>query len=68
MFNHDDMGSISVIELGTVLHALGSTATENEVLDIIAEMDLDGNGCISFAEFVILMTNKMMTWNVEGEI
>ena len=35
---------------------------------MIADMDISGNGCIEFAEFVILLTSKMMNLSVEEEI
>ena len=56
MFDHDDNGSISAVELGHVLHALGADASENDLANMISEVDADGNGTVEFAEFVILMT------------
>ena len=40
----------------------------NELSDMINEVDQDGNGTIEFAEFVILMTNKVKEMEKEDEI
>ena len=40
----------------------------NELSDMINEVDQDGNGTIEFAEFVILMTNKVKEMTKEDEI
>ena len=68
LFDHDENGSISAIELGQVLSALGQTPSANELSDMINEVDVDGNGTVEFAEFVILMTNKVKEMTKEEEI
>ena len=68
LFDHDENGSISATELGQVLSALGQTPSANELSDMINEVDVDGNGTVEFAEFVILMTNKVKEMTKEEEI
>lgn len=68
LFDHDENGSISAKELGEVLKALGQNPTKNELSDMINEVDVDGNGTVEFAEFVILMTNKVKELTKEEEI
>ena len=68
LFDHDENGSISANELGQVLSALGQTPSPNELHDMINEVDVDGNGTVEFAEFVILMTNKVKEMTKEEEI
>ena len=68
LFDHDENGSISAKELGEVLKALGQNPSKNELSDMINEVDVDGNGTVEFAEFVILMTNKVKEMNKEDEI
>ena len=63
LFDHDENGSISAKELGEVLKALGQNPSKNELSDMINEVDVDGNGTVEFAEFVILMTNKVKESN-----
>ena len=68
LFDHDENGSISAAELGQVLSALGQTPSPNELSDMINEVDVDGNGTVEFAEFVILMTNKVKEMSKQEEI
>ena len=68
LFDHDENGSISSTELGDVLKALGQNPSQNELADMINEVDVDGNGTVEFAEFVILMTNKVKEMTREEEI
>ena len=68
LFDFDENGSISAKELGEVLRALGQNPSMNELSDMINEVDQDGNGTVEFAEFVILMTNKVKEMTKEDEI
>ena len=68
LFDHDENGSISAVELGEVLKALGQNPSKNELSDMINEVDVDGNGTVEFAEFVILMTNKVKELSKDEEI
>ena len=52
----DGGGTITTVELGQVMRTFGWTPTEGELRDLIGEVDQDGNGCITFNEFVWLMT------------
>ena len=51
-----------------MLKALGQNPSMNELSDMINEVDQDGNGTVEFAEFVILMTNKVKEMTKEDEI
>lgn len=69
LFDHKgEEASISYKELGDVLRALGQNPSEKELQDMISEVDVDGNGTVEFAEFVILMTNKIREMKKEDEI
>lgn len=46
--DRDGNGLISVEELHRVMVNLGETVTEEEVLEMMREVDLDGNGQIDF--------------------
>ena len=54
--------------MGEVLKALGQNPSKNELNDMINEVDVDGNGTVEFAEFVILMTNKVKEMSRDDEI
>ncbi|KAK6127796.1 hypothetical protein DH2020_038505 [Rehmannia glutinosa] len=51
----DQNGFISAAELRQVMTNLGEKVTDEEVDEMIREADLDGDGQVSFEEFVILM-------------
>lgn len=65
---YDSDGSISVVELGTVMRNMGQNPTEDELQRMILEVDADGNGLIDFAEFVTLMARKMNNTDKDAEI
>merc|ERR1711872_54252 len=57
-FDTDKSGAISHKELLGVMRAMGQNPTEDELLNMILEVDLDGNGTIEFPEFLELMKQK----------
>ncbi|KAK3737956.1 hypothetical protein RRG08_028579 [Elysia crispata] len=52
IFDKNRDGYICPSELREILYSLGQGVSEDEVDDIIAEVDLDGDGRISYDEFV----------------
>jgi calmodulin len=64
----DGDGTITTIELGTVMRSLGQNPTEAELQDMINEVDADGNGTIDFPEFLTMMARKMRDTDSEEEI
>eukprot|EP00095_Tigriopus_kingsejongensis_P010067 maker-scaffold1953_size24025-snap-gene-0.3 protein:Tk10067 transcript:maker-scaffold1953_size24025-snap-gene-0.3-mRNA-1 annotation:"Calmodulin" len=68
-FDRDGGGTITSVELGQVMRTFGWTPTEGDLQEMINEIDQDGNGCISFNEFVYLMTkNVHEDGDIEEEI
>ena len=64
----DGSGEVSTDELGTVLETLGQKVTQEELVQIIAEVDQDGGGSVDFDEFVDLMSSRMSESNEEYDI
>lgn len=52
LFDRDEDGFISPIELRNVMYNLGERCTEEEFNDMMREIDLDNDGKISYQEFV----------------
>jgi len=50
-FDKDGDGHITVPELGVVMKSIGENATDKQLKDLIAEVDLDANGTIEWDEF-----------------
>ncbi|PKU71843.1 calmodulin-1-like [Dendrobium catenatum] len=55
MFDKDQDGFISAAELGQVMANLGQKLTDEELNEMISQIDLDGDGQISYDEFVVKM-------------
>ncbi|XP_033248233.1 neo-calmodulin-like [Drosophila miranda] len=55
IFDRDDNGYISTLELKTTMMMLGEKVTDEEVREIMAEIDQDHDGRISYAEFLSAM-------------
>merc|ERR1712227_84081 len=67
-FDRDGGGTITTVELGQVMRTFGWTPTEMELQDMIGVIDQDENGCISFDEFVWLMSQDIHDEDIEDEI
>ncbi|KAI8354399.1 hypothetical protein B0O80DRAFT_386184 [Mortierella sp. GBAus27b] len=66
LFDKNGDGSISSQELESAMRALGQKPTQAEVQELIKNADLDGNGKISFSEFVVMMTRDSDTGGVSS--
>ena len=67
-FPQDGSGAISAKELLGVMRAMGQNPTEDEVLNLMLEADLDGNGTIEFPEFLELMQGRYGTDDQESDL
>jgi len=67
-FDKDGSGAISAQELLGVMRAMGQNPTEDEVLNLMLEADLDGNGTIEFPEFLELMKEKYGSDDQESDL
>mmetsp|Transcript_34267 Transcript_34267/g.55094 ORF Transcript_34267/g.55094 Transcript_34267/m.55094 type:complete len:177 (+) Transcript_34267:46-576(+) len=57
-FDTNNNGKIIKSELDAILNAMGQSANDSLLKDIINEVDNDGNGYITFDNFVSMMTDK----------
>ncbi|XP_050316095.1 calmodulin-beta-like isoform X1 [Anthonomus grandis grandis] len=58
VFDKNNDGLISNIELRHVMTSLGERLSEEEVDDMIKEADLDGDGQVNYEEFVSILTSR----------
>lgn len=68
LFDKDGDGTITTLELGTVMKSLGQNPCESDLQDMINEVDVDGNGTIDFTEFLDMMTKHMKETDNEQEL
>lgn len=57
MFDKDGDGCITKEELGSVMRSLGQFARVEELHVMLMEIDMDGDGTVSFEEFVDILLN-----------
>merc|ERR1712180_220617 len=67
-FDKDGSGAINSQELLGIMRAMGQNPTEDEVLNLMLEADLDGNGTIEFPEFLELMKETYGTDDQESDL
>ena len=67
LFQNGD-GFISAKELGVLMRTLGRNPTEDEIMNIMNEIDVDHNGKLDFSEFTIMMRDKLSGEDMEQEI
>ncbi|KAJ1699473.1 hypothetical protein LUZ63_007985 [Rhynchospora breviuscula] len=68
LFDKNNDGCITLKELAAVIHQLDLNLTEVELLEMIREVDINGNGTIEFNEFTSLMARKLMETDTDEEM
>lgn len=68
LFDRNGDGVITTGDLGMIMRSLGQNPTEAELRDMISDVDVDGNGCIDFAEFLAMMARHIKTDDNTEEI
>ena len=51
-----------------VMRAMGQNPTEDELLNMVMEVDVDGNGTIDFPEFLNMMKKKANEVDEEADL
>ena len=59
-FDRDNDGFITVEDLKGAMLSLGKQVTDDELRQLISEVDLDGDGKVSFKEFLSMNTSTRM--------
>ncbi|XP_027451239.2 calmodulin-like [Zalophus californianus] len=67
-FDKNGDGTINTQELGAVMQALGKDLSEAELKELIALVDTDSDGVISFQEFLAEMIKRMKSWGSKQDV
>ena len=68
MYDSNKDGNVNSLELANILKAIDINASDEEIKDIIAEMDLEGNGEINFENFVSIVKRREKDVDNEEEV
>lgn len=68
LFDTSGTGVIDIKELKVAIRALGFEPKKEEIKKMIADIDKDGSGKLSFSDFLALMTVKMAEKDTKEEI
>lgn len=68
LFDTSGTGVIDIKELKVAIRALGFEPKKEEIKKMIADIDKDGSGKLSFVDFLSLMTVKMAEKDTKEEI
>merc|ERR1711965_656913 len=68
LFDTDGSGSIDSKELKVAMRALGFEPKKEEIQKMISDVDDDGSGSIEYAEFLKMMTHKILNRDPKDEI
>ena len=68
MFDRDKDGLINYNELGNVLKSQGFSPTNQELLEMIADVDENEDDKINFEEFLILIHSRLKKADIENEL
>merc|ERR1719216_362568 len=67
-FDADQNGTVDSDEIKAVLEKLGVKITAEEIKDIMANLDENGDGVMDFNEFVLMMDRRMSINSQRAEI
>lgn len=66
--DEDGSGYISPGELASFFQQLKMPLTEKQLKEVVNEVDLDGNGCIDFEEFLLVVKNCKSRRKVQSKL
>ncbi|CAG2234632.1 CALM [Mytilus edulis] len=68
LFDKDGDGTITTHEIGVVMRSLGKHPTDEDLKKIVDEIDIDGDGTVTFEEFLAIMTKQLCSKETAADI
>ena len=68
IYDKDKDEKINLTELENIMKSIGQNPSESELQDMINEIDIDGEGVITFDGFISLMEKKLRDADTEEEL
>jgi len=68
MFDLDGSGTIELTELKQVMLQLGQNPSDDDLMDMIRIVDVNGDNEIDFDEFLVMMTMRADDRDTDGEL
>jgi len=68
MFDRDKDGFVDYVELGYILKSQGFNFTNQELIEMIADVSETEENKINFEEFLILMHSRLKKLDIENEL
>ena len=68
IYDKDKDEKINLTELENIMKSIGQKPSESELQDMINEIDIDGEGVITFDGFISLMEKKLRDADTEEEL
>ena len=68
VYDKDKDEKINLTELENIMKSIGQKPSESELQDMINEIDIDGEGVITFDGFISLMEKKLRDADTEEEL
>ncbi|WAR19538.1 CALM-like protein [Mya arenaria] len=68
VLDQDKSGSLDVGELETAMRQMGVECTHSEIVELITQIDKDGNGTVEFYEFSRMVAEKLQAGDPETEL
>ena len=68
IYDKDKDEKINLTELENIMKSIGQNPSESELQDMINEIDIDGEGVITFDGFISLMEKKLRDADKEEEL
>ncbi|XP_054166671.1 calmodulin-like [Oppia nitens] len=68
MFDKQNVGYFGVREVREVMQSYNMVATEQNIYEMVAQLDTNNNGFVTFDRFVSIFTNKIKDTEMEEEM